>query len=96
MVDILNMTPDKDAALAATLCYDEACHLASQFMYITDDVTSLSSVVGSMLFAKFCKAEFIAGLGKEHENEGTLFLQEMEEMVDLKIGEFILAIRGKT
>lgn len=84
----------REAAIAATLCYHEACTLASKFMAITDDPDSLSSVIASMLFAKFCRAEFIASLGKEHENDATLFMQEMEEQIDLKTSEFIQYIRG--
>lgn len=89
------MNPN-DAEMAATQCYVQGCTLARKFMLITDDPEELYAVVGSMLFAKFCKAEFIANLGKQHENDATLFLQEMEEQVDLKIGEFIENIRGKT
>ena len=83
------MTPNEEALIKATKCFIEGSSLASKYMAITDDPTSLASVVGSMLFAKFCKAEFIASVDGERENEASLFLQEMEEMTDLKTSDFV-------
>lgn len=85
-----------DASRFANAAYDQAQLLSYGILAVIEEPESLPATLACMMMARFCKAKFVASIPGLSSNDAALFLQELEDVIEMNIGPMMEKLMKRT